>query len=484
MRWLRNPTFHLPAVPAWLVRLTGGAFLLAYFLCLAWNGLHSRFIRDDPSNLYYYWSRGAGPLIRAQFEFFTTYYRPMGGLFYLPIYSLGGWDPLPYRAVALFIILLNTALVYRVAKLLSGSAGVGWLAAFLAAYHPRVMDIVYENAKIYDVLCFLFYFAALAWYLGIRARGQFCNWRQTAVFIALYICALNSKEMAVTLPLTLVLYELLFHPPIGINVKTLWAWVTREGRIAAIAGLLTAVYVFGKTIGPDPLIQIEGYRPEFTVEKFMNSITSNLQDLFYLPDWFGPWHIVGAWAALLAFAWFKKSGYVAFCVLFAISSELPIAFIGRAWSCLYIPLAAWAMLVSASVWAAAELASSVFRPRAVRRAVAALLVAVFVLWNATYAWSEKQRLEHYFFEVQGPTWSAIQQFTKFKIDPKPGSRIAFLHDPLPSPTALYLARLRFQNPNLDVVLRADELPASAFSDIDFIFDYQNGEFVQIKPPNH
>ncbi len=445
--------FHGHTIPMWLIRLAGGGFIVAYFIYFARDGLHAHFIHDDPANIAYYWSRGVWPLIRAQFEFFSTYIRPMGGLFYLPIYHFAGFNPLPYRAVGLFIILLNTALFYRVAKLVSGSALVAWLAAILVCYHPRLVDMIYQNSNIYDVLCFLFYFAALVWYLGIRTRGQFLNWRQIAVFVALYICALDSKEMAVTLPVTLALFELLFHPPSGIAPKTLLAWLNREGRVTCIAALVTAIYLIGKTFGSDPLIAMSAYQPELTIRKFTTSITANIQTLFYLPEWFGPGYVFGAVAVLLACAWVKRSRFVAFCVLFAILSELPIAFLGRSGPCLYIPLAAWAMLASAAVWTVARLVASVFRNRAVRLVVTGLLLAAFLFLNARRVRSETQRLRPYFYAGQTNTWAVIQQVAKLKINPQRGARIAFLNDPLPLPTTMFLAQLRFQDPSLNDLRR-------------------------------
>ncbi len=465
------------AIPMSWLRLAGVVILFSYFAFFAWDGLHARFSVDDPSNIFGYWQRGVWPLIRAQFEFFSTYYRPMGGLFYLPIYDLAGFNPLPYRVVALSIVLLNTALFYRVAKLVSGSERVAWAAAILIAYHPRLADLVYQNAVIYDVLCFLFYFAALAWYLGIRARGQFCNWRQTAVFIVLYICALNSKEMGVTLPVTLGLYELLFHPPETISGRAIFAWLAREGRVCLIAAVLTAVYVLGKTLGPDPLLAVPAYTPEFTVHKFMTSISSNIRTLFYLPDWFGPGVVTGACVVLLAIAWIKRSRHVAFCVLLAILSELPIAFVGRSGSNLYIPLAAWAMLVSAAVWKAAELAASVFRTRV----IAGLLVAIFLFLNARQAWSDTKWVRSYFRDLHEPVWSAIQQFSKFEINPPHQAKLAFVNDPLPPFTTLYLAYFRFQDLSLHIRLSKTALPEAELSGVDYVFDYRDGQFVLVKP---
>ncbi|HYL78977.1 MAG TPA: hypothetical protein VEU96_32600 [Bryobacteraceae bacterium] len=465
------------AIPARLVRMAGAAIIVAYFVFFAWDGLHARFSVDDPANIFGYWQRGAWPLIRAQFEFFSTYYRPMGGLFYLPIYDLAGFNPLPYRVVGLSIVLLNIAVFYRVAKLVSGSERVAWVAAILLSYHPKLADIVYQNAVIYDLLCFLFYFAALAWYLGIRARGQFCNWRQTAVFIVLYICALNSKEMAVTLPLILGLYELLFHPPEAISLQKMRTWLAREGRVCLIAVVLTAIYVLGKTLGPDPLMAVPAYTPEFTLQKFMTSITANIQTLFHLPDWFGPGLVAGSFAGILVLAWIRRSRYVAFCALFAILSELPIAFVGRSGSNLYIPLAAWAMLVSAAVWKAAELVASAFRTRA----IAGLLVASFLFFNARLARSQTVHVRSYFHDLYVPVWAVIQQISKVDVKPPPRAKIAFENDPLPPFTTLYLAYFHFQDLSLHIRLSQTALPQAELSGVDYVFDYRDGQFALVKP---
>lgn len=458
-------------IPPKPLQIAGALFLLAYFLFFAIDGLWAHFAPDDAMNIQHYWIRGVPQLIRAQFEFFSSYLRPMGGLYYLPLFHLAGFHPLPYRAVALFIIGLNVVFFYSFARSVSGSYRIAWLASVLFCFHPKVMDIFYSNAVIYDVLCFCFYFAALACYARIRARGLLPNWRQTAVVLLLYICALNSKEMAVTFPVTLALYELLFHPPPRFAPKAF-----------LIAGFLTAAYIAGKTLGPDPLIAMPGYRPVFTLEKFMHSVTENIQTLFYLSHRFGSKQLLLSSAALLAFARLRKSAYVAFCVLFALSSELPIAFIGRAGSCLLIPLAAWAMLVAAVVWALADLTALAFARTRARSLVAPALVAVFVFMNARHVLSEKRRIRPILLKEQQTTWRVIQELQAVRIGPKPGSTIAILNDPFVDWDMLFLAQLRFRDPSLNFYLpRKTPLPATEIAKMDYLFDYRDGKLVQIKP---
>jgi uncharacterized membrane protein YfcA len=185
---------------------------MAYFLPLAWVGLTARFATDDPMNIAGYWNRGWEKLIAAQFLFFSSYYRPMGGLFYMPIFDVFGTNPFPYRAVLLVILGANAFLAYGAAKTLSRSVPIALIAAVFTSYHGGMFVLFYNTSQLYDVLCFLFWFAALNLYLRIRTRERDLNIRETGVLLGLYICALNSKEMAVTLPVALFAYETVCAP--------------------------------------------------------------------------------------------------------------------------------------------------------------------------------------------------------------------------------------------------------------------------------
>src|SRR5262249_28645250 len=148
----------------------------------------ARFAFDDLANIAYYFHRGPWRLVLAQIEFCSTYLRPMGGLFYIPIFQFAGFHPLPYRIAGLLIIGANILIYYAFARRLTGSRATAWLAAVLVSYHPHLSDMIYANAVIYDVLCFTFYFAALGWYLRARSSGRVLTWRETIVFLLLYIC--------------------------------------------------------------------------------------------------------------------------------------------------------------------------------------------------------------------------------------------------------------------------------------------------------
>jgi hypothetical protein len=110
-------------------------------------------------------------------------------------------------------------------------------------------------------------------------------------FLALYISALNSKEMAVTLPLIVLIYEVLKCPRFG----ELKQFVRRNWRFAVpalIAGLLTVPYIYAKTQGSKALARLSAYRPSFSWHGFTTSNAHFVDELFYLSG-SGSYHTPG-----------------------------------------------------------------------------------------------------------------------------------------------------------------------------------------------
>ena len=107
------------------------------------------------------------------------------------------------------ILVASIPLVYYLSRRLASSRSIAFLAVLALCYHPRLAGLVFVGAFIYDVLCGFFYFAALAYYVNIRERGASLRPLQLLGFLALYVMALNCKEMAVTLPVIVLIYEFL-----------------------------------------------------------------------------------------------------------------------------------------------------------------------------------------------------------------------------------------------------------------------------------
>lgn len=249
-------------------RLVAALFLLAYFLYFSWDSLGVRFANDDMMNIAKCWMLGPLQLLGAQLMPWRGYERPMAGLIFMPILSGFGLNPVPYHAAMLAVLLVNVYLFYRFARLLGCGELAAGLAALIACYHPGLSQLYFNTAFIYDALCCFFYLGAFNYYVAIRQRGRVLCGREVAAFLGLYLCALNSKEMALTLPVVLLAYEWIYHACPGWGVRELVAWIRGPGLVALLAALLNLVYVYGKAFGFDPLMKYPGYRPVFSLSRF------------------------------------------------------------------------------------------------------------------------------------------------------------------------------------------------------------------------
>jgi hypothetical protein len=213
-------------------------------------------------------------------HFWTAFYRPGGGLYYLPLYDFFGLNPLPYRIVQISILAVSIPMVYYLSGELASSRLVAFLSVLVLYYHPRLVSLVFVGAFIYDVLCGFFYFAALTYYVHIREKQGSLRPVQLVGFLALYVCALNCKEMAVSLPAIILIYELLKGPH-WLDRKSFvrWNWVAAGPSL--IAGLLTAIYIYGKTHGSGSLISYEPYRPKFSWHQFITSNAKFVGELLF-----------------------------------------------------------------------------------------------------------------------------------------------------------------------------------------------------------
>jgi hypothetical protein len=149
------------------------------------------------------------------------------------------------------------------ARLLTSSRSVAFLAILAFCYHPFVADLVFVGEFIYDVLCGLFYFAALTYYVHIREKGSYFHPLQLVLFLVLYVCALNSKEMAVTLPVIVLIYELL-NTLRWASWNAFLSWTWRCATPSLIAGAMTAIYLYNKIYGTGSVTRFDSYRPSYS----------------------------------------------------------------------------------------------------------------------------------------------------------------------------------------------------------------------------
>jgi hypothetical protein len=476
-----SPTMH-----RWR-RLAFAVFLLAWFLYFTHDGLRVHFAVDDLGNMAHYYRQGPLALAVSQFTLWRGDYRPMGGLFYVPILTFAGLDPVPYQAALLAILLVNAYLVYRFARRLGCGELAAGLAALVVCYHAGLHNLYYNAACVYDVLCCFFYLAALVYYIRVRQAGGVPGARQTALFLALFLCALNSKEMAVTLPPVLLVYEWIYHRPELADGSALRAWLRGPARVALLAAALTALDIYGKLFGPDALVNAEAYHPVFILRQVRDFQRVSLGDLLF--GWGAGWGgILLLWAALAYLAWRRGRPALRFLWWFMVVTPLPIEFLtGRSQACLYIPMVGWAVFgtvvfLDLTGAVAGVLEAEPWFRRLGRGGITALLVAIAIFFWArqnreykrTHAEPEMASLGH-------ESWDVIQQFRALNPRVPPGSKVAFLDDPFHSWDMLFVAELWFRDRTLDIhVERHGPLTPAELAQVNYIFTFDRGKLVRLK----
>jgi len=193
------------------------------------NTLPNTFVYDDAyviTENYFIKSLGNLP------KLFTKDYLPLSGeLSYRPVvtltyffdYAIWRQNPLGYHLTNVILHTINVFLFYLFIKSISRNSSLSILATLLFLSHPLLTETV--NAVCYreDILVSIFFLLAFIYFIKIRipfsGRGNLTQQINTRLVLyytiscASYCLALFSKEMAITLPILLVLFELLYPRP-------------------------------------------------------------------------------------------------------------------------------------------------------------------------------------------------------------------------------------------------------------------------------
>jgi len=427
--------------------------IAVYFLAMAGQGLSAGFTTDDLVNLAAYSNESPAALLKAVLFYFSPSYRPLGGLFfYRPLFALAGFHPLPYRAFCFAFLAMNLVLLNLAIRWITASSEIAALSTLIGAFHPRLVDLYWNNGAVYDILCFTFYFGAMAYYARARRSGPLLDLRRTAVLLALYVGALDAKEMAVTLPVLLILYELIYFPPAGFNVRKIGKWAVTNCRPAAIAGVMTMPYIWGKMLAQSPFAQLSTYHLEITLSQFLTAYGAYLDAFFFRDHLFGEMQTAILLAAMLVVALLMRSRDLAFAWSILLFSFLPIAFIPvRAAYVLYIPLVGWSFYAAALLVSLREAVVSSGKSigHAQMRKVAFFLLVLVLLLRAYRI----QRLRMYgeLTLAQPVIRSVLGELDRLHASLPRGARLLVVNDPLPHPyELLLLLRLYFHDPTLEL----------------------------------
>lgn len=487
---------------AWLTVL-GGVFIACFFLVFTWRGLLTYYTGDDLMNLYGYWSQPVSALVKANLFFWTPYYRPFGGLIYRPLFAIFGFNPYPEYVIYFAAMLFNLWLAYRLFSRLGGSREIGAIAALLWAFHGKFDYLYYNGGSLYDVFCFLFYSSALLIYLRVRSEGRFLGVWGILGFLVCLVCALNSKEMGVTLPAIVFLYELMFHPPDLRGVRTVFRWLFREGRVALLGLLCILIYLPAK-LGSNGIAQNEAYVPSYTLARWLQDTGTFLGYILYRDNPASPLNVAPLtplgialfFAILLAIALWLRSRVALFGLLFFTITALPVSFIPpRLGFVLYLPLAGLALDAAAClvrfkeslmklVWdavpAAAPSAGGFQSRSAWPLSAIALFLATAVVMGAVddRHWPVAPDPQYSRYKITAAEFSRLYPTLPH------GSRILFVHTPMDDTYDLvFLLRLFYRDTNLFITQingpMGQRIPLIKLPHYDHIFDYVNGHYVEL-----
>lgn len=384
---------------------------LVLFTYLAGDGLFAGLFPDEVMNIYGYWRESWPTLLANNVLFFKGAYRPAGAFFYRPLFDLFGFNPFPYRAVCFALLLANLALAFLLARRLSGNLLTASLTAILFAYNAFLSDIYYSSGTVFDLLCFATYAGALLLYARWRGLGRLTPPRLLAI-AALSIFSLNSKEIAVSLPLILIVIELLFHPR-----------GARDFRAPLLTLLLAGAAVWGRLTGSDSMLTNPAYRPTFSEVRHVLSVYVG-QLLYQLPEAGGAF-VQGFLLLIVAAGVFFRHPHIRFACLFSIVVPIPVLLISqRSLYVMYLPMLGFTLLAGGVL---ALLVSAPFRDSWRALPAALLLAAVLLPLHLKYKPEATKWIEP---EAAKVRFLAAEFTRQLPLLPK-GSRVFFEADPFP-----------------------------------------------------
>jgi tetratricopeptide (TPR) repeat protein len=139
-------------------------------------------------------------------------YRPVATLSYFVFYAIAGLNPFWYHLGSLILHILNVILVYALVNVIQKDKTAALIAGLLFACHPVLTEAVNCISFNEDLLATLFYLLSLVLYLKIKPDAEASVTKVFFLSLLFYFLGLLSKEMAITLPAVVVIYDLTLSP--------------------------------------------------------------------------------------------------------------------------------------------------------------------------------------------------------------------------------------------------------------------------------
>jgi hypothetical protein len=443
----------------------------AYFFMMVSPGLNSWFSEDDLLSLFYCWSKPLGDLLKALVFFWQPYTRPLRELVFYILYSAWGFDPFPSNVLRTVLCALNVAVLGLFVRRLARSWEAGVLAIVLAGFHPWLFSLYFDSGMLSDVLTFFFYYAAFTLYIGYRSKDRLPGAAQMVAILVLFVAALDSKEIAVSFPVALLLYELIFFP----LAKSGRDWARRL-LLPLLAGLITLIFIIGKSTGPEALNTIPTYTPQPSLGMYLNTYSAYAAEFALVTPQTMKAALPFVLAGCIILALVLRNRVLIWASLFNLVAILPIAFIPpRNGFAFVVPLVGWAVYGAELL---VHLRKLVTRDNELLRAPSRL--AVFALLCMLTIPPEVKFMNDVLMpnaQQEGfHNRRVYAQLRRLLPDQLGNRKVLALHDPFKlGYLLLFMVQLGWEDPTITVetnrTLAARNLPVNPAS-YDFVLDYE------------
>ncbi|MCU0652322.1 MAG: tetratricopeptide repeat protein [Candidatus Omnitrophica bacterium] len=231
------------------------------------NSLHNSFVWDD------YWNITNNNFIRSwknlPLIFDKTYlaspesfvssnshhlgageisFRPVVTLSYFSDYAIWGLNPFGYHLSNLLLHIANASILYLLLAMFIQNKLIALAAALFFLAHPVNTEAVNVINFREDLLVFFFFAASLITYLKSCVLKEKKQKIAYLFSLAMFLLALFSKEMALTLPLVIMLYDALFV----CQGDFLQAWRRFKSRYLGYACVLLFYFWIWGSLMPNP----------------------------------------------------------------------------------------------------------------------------------------------------------------------------------------------------------------------------------------
>ena len=422
-------------------------FILLFFLFFTYTALSSYFTFDDGTTIIVLLKPFDVSLWRDLLHILTVFtpaFRPITNLFWKPMLAIFGFNPLPYRIVVHLLLMVNIGLAYLLARRLELTREAAVLATLVFCYNASESIMLYDTCMVDIVICLLFYALAVMAYVGGRQTGQPLGWRRILVVAVTFGLALDSKEVAVTLPGVLLLYELLYRYRDLRNRRT----ALRVGGMLATMFVACAIY---SRVKVTYMARIAEYRPNVDAHYILTNLGGYIETLLYLPEKSVP--ALKACLIVLGFlaaAALVRSRQAVFGVLFFVAVAIPVSVIpNRGGYAMYVAFFGLAMAVGAILASARSHLTRWFKLTAVETKTA---VALFVVTALLLGWAHMNRRvqANGYYEWDKPKLVTLMQYFRRTIPEFPPHARVLVTDNVWGPDwgMMFLLQLMYHDKDL------------------------------------